>query len=43
MSSRTEMSIVLKTELAVTIDKGADSKQNELQGWKARARNLKHL
>jgi hypothetical protein len=28
---------------AVTIEKGADSKQNELYGWKASSRNLKHL
>jgi hypothetical protein len=28
---------------AVTIDKGADSKENELSGWKASARNQKHL
>jgi DNA-binding helix-hairpin-helix protein with protein kinase domain len=28
---------------AVTIDKDADSKQNEWQGWKASARNQKHL
>jgi hypothetical protein len=28
---------------AVTIDKGADSKQKELYGWKASSRNLKHL
>jgi hypothetical protein len=27
---------------AVTIHKGADSKQNELQGWNASARNQKH-
>jgi hypothetical protein len=30
-------------EEVVTIDKSADSKQNELQGWKASARNPKHL
>jgi hypothetical protein len=28
---------------SVAIDRGADSKQNELLGWKASARNPKHL
>jgi hypothetical protein len=28
---------------AVTIDKGADSKEKELYGWKASSRNRKYL
>jgi hypothetical protein len=35
--------MLILTRMAVTIDKGADSKLKELEAWKASSRNLKHL